>query len=284
MTSVSLKAPAKINLSLDIVGRRTDGYHLLRTIMQTVDLADVVTIQMTSSKKIELSLSDETIPSDERNTAYKAAKLFYEKTELPFEGISITIQKWIPSQAGMAGGSADAAAVLKGLNQLHDMPLSMEQLCDLAVKIGADVPFCVRGGAALATGIGEVLTPVKGLSSTLSVVVCKPPVGISTAQAYEAVDEKLNTVSPSEESKLLEGLETGNAMQVGAFLHNAFEQALENSDVNAVLERMCSYAPLGCRMTGSGSAVFALFDMEQEARDCAFGLMDLGQVYICHPC
>ena len=99
-----------------------------------------------------------------------------------------------------------------------------------------------------------------------------------------AFDEKLNTVSPSEESKLLEGLETGNAMQVGAFLHNAFEQALENSDVNAVLERMCSYAPLGCRMTGSGSAVFALFDMEQEARDCAFGLMDLGQVYICHPC
>lgn len=284
MNEISLRAPAKINLTLDIVGQREDGYHLLRTIMQTVDLADMVTIQKNDTKEITLTVSNPDIPTDRKNTAYKAVEFFFEKTNIPFEGILVDIQKWIPCQAGMAGGSADAAAVLNGLNQLYDNPLSVEELCAIAVRIGADVPFCVIGGAALATGIGEVLTPIKALPKDLSIVVCKPPVGISTAEAYHAIDEHLDSIVASDEQRILDALEKGDITVVGDCLQNDFEQALDNQEIKEAIEHMNTFAPIGCRMTGSGSAIYAFFDNEEEARDCAFGMMEYGQVYICHPC
>lgn len=284
MNEISLKAPAKINLTLDIVGRREDGYHLLSTVMQSVDLSDTVTITKTENQKILLTCSNPEIPTDHHNTAYKAVELFFSTKNISFEGIAVDIQKWIPSQAGMAGGSTDAAAVLKGLNQLYGTPYSSDELCAIAVQIGADVPFCVLGGAALATGIGEVLEPIKGLPEHISIVICKPPVGISTAEAYGAVDEHLEKVTPANQAAIVDGLKTEDVATVGNFLQNAFEQALENEEVSKVVEKMNTYCPLGCRMTGSGSAVFALFEDAQEARDCAFGMAEYGAVFICHPC
>ena len=284
MKALSLSAPAKVNLTLDILGRRADGYHILRTVMQTVDLCDTVTLERTD-KKISLSLSDPALPTDRRNTAFAAAEVFFAAlTErgAPF-GARIFVEKRIPQQAGMAGGSADAAAVLRGLNRLAGDPFSMEELCAIGAQIGADVPFCVRGGAALATGIGEQLTPVPGLPDRVFVVVCKPPVGVSTGAAYTAVDEKLAAVTPSDEEGLLAALHAGDAAGVGARLHNAFEQALALPEVTAILTRMRAFAPLGCRMTGSGSATFALFADETAAHACASALANLGNTFVCHP-
>ena len=274
MNALTLTAPAKINLTLDVLGRRPDGYHDLRTVMQTVDLSDTVTLEP-AGEGISLSLSDPALPCDRRNTAFAAAEVFFaalrERGGDSF-GVRMFVQKTVPQQAGMAGGSADAAAVLRGLNRLAGDPFSRDALCALGARIGADVPFCVRGGAALATGIGEVLTPVPGLSETLSIVVCKPPVGVSTGAAYNAVDAHLSAVIPSDEAGLLAALAAGDPAGVGARLHNAFEQALAIPEVTAILTRMRSFRPLGCRMTGSGSAVFALFADDAAARACAAAL------------
>lgn len=284
MNEISLKAPAKINLTLDIVGRREDGYHLLRTIMQSVDLSDTVTVKKTGDGEIRLTISDSSLPTDRHNTAYKAAEVFFSALQKSCDGIAIDVQKWIPMQAGMGGGSADAAGVLKALNILYDNPFSIDELCDLGVKVGADVPFCVLGGAALATGIGEILEPIEGIDEKISIVICKPPVGISTAEAYGAIDQNLDKVTMANEKAILESLKNKDICGIGDNLQNAFEQALANEDIQKVICAMEDFSPVGCRMTGSGSAVFALFESEQEARDCAFGLADLGQVYICHPC
>ena len=285
MNALTLSAPAKINLTLDVLGRRADGYHDLRTIMQTVDLCDTVTLERTG-EGISLSLSDPALPTDRRNTVYAAAEAFFaaltERGEAPF-GVRIFVEKTIPQQAGMAGGSADAAAVLRGLNRLAGDPFSPDALCALGAEIGADVPFCVRGAAALATGIGEVLTPVPGLSDGVFIVVCKPPVGVSTGAAYAAVDAKLAAVTPSDEAGLLAALRAGDAAGVGARLHNAFEQALAIPDVTDILTRMRAFTPLGCRMTGSGSATLAPFADEDAARACTEALTPLGETFVCHP-
>ncbi|MBR3289908.1 MAG: 4-(cytidine 5'-diphospho)-2-C-methyl-D-erythritol kinase, partial [Clostridia bacterium] len=212
MNALTLNAPAKINLTLDILGTRADGYHELRTVMQTVDLADTVTVERTEDEGITLSLSDPALPCDRRNTAYAAAEVFFAALQKrggqPF-GVRIHVTKIIPQQAGMAGGSADAAAVLRGLNTLAGHPFSPDDLCALGAQVGADVPFCVRGGAALATGIGERLSPVPSLPDNLFIVVCKPPVGVSTGAAYAAVDAALAAVTPSDEAGLLAALQAG---------------------------------------------------------------------------
>ncbi len=285
MKRLTLSAPAKINLTLDVVGKREDDYHLIRTVMQTVTLSDTVTVTRVEEPGIFLRLSDKNLPTDRRNTAYAAAKAFWNA--LPeaerVGGIDIYIDKKIPQQAGLAGGSADAAAVLRGLNSLWELPFSIDALCAFAVSIGADVPFCVRGGAALATGIGEVLEPVKGLSDELFVVVCKPAVSVSTAEAYKAVDTFEGERRLSDEAGLIAALEAGDAAAVGEKLYNVFEDVLNLAEVTAICEKMREFAPLGCQMSGSGSAVFALFTSETDARACREALWDYGAVYLCRP-
>lgn len=284
MKRLTLSAPAKINLTLDVVGKREDNYHLIRTVMQTVTLSDTVTVTQVDEPGIFLRLSDKNLPTDRRNTAYAAAKAFWNA--LPeakrVGGIDIYIDKKIPQQAGLAGGSADAAAVLRGLNRLWDDPFSIDALCAFAVSIGADVPFCVRGGSALATGIGEVLEPVKSLSDELFVVICKPTVSVSTAEAYAAVDAYEGTAL-SDEVGLLAALEAEDAAAVGERLFNVFEDVLKLPEVEAICTKMREFAPLGCRMSGSGSAVYALFQNETAARDCREALRDFGTVFLCRP-
>lgn len=281
MERITLHAPAKINLTLEVTGRRADGYHTLRSVMQAVDLCDRVTVTCREQAGIELRLSDPALPTDSRNTAMRAAEVFAAQAGLPF-GVTIEVDKHIPRQAGMAGGSADAAGVLAALNILTGARFSVEALCQMGVRIGADVPFCLLGGCALAEGIGEELTPVPGLPD-MPIVVVKPPVGVSTAEAYQRVDGAVLTDRPDTDGMLC-ALRAGDGAAIGAALGNVFETAMALPEVAAIREAMAAHRPLGSRMTGSGSAVFALFDGEAPALACAADAAAQGAVYLCRPC
>ena len=182
---MKIKAYAKINIALDVVGKREDGYHLLKMIMQTIDLYDVIEITKTSSD-IKLKCNKPYVPTDERNLAYKAAKLFKETYNIN-HGVSINLIKNIPVSAGMAGGSTDAAGVLKLMNRLFDVNADDKELRTLGLKLGADVPYCINGGTALCEGIGEKITPLKPFKDKI-VVIVKPPFGVSTKDVYKAFD------------------------------------------------------------------------------------------------
>lgn len=281
MERITLHAPAKINLTLDVTGRRDDGYHTIRSVMQAVDLCDRVTVTRRDTPGVELVLSDLSLPTDSRNTAVRAAEVFAAQAGLPF-GVTIEVEKHIPQQAGMAGGSADAAGVLAALNILTGSRVTAEELCRMGAHIGADVPFCLRGGCALAEGIGEILTPVTGLPD-MPLVVVKPPVGVSTAEAYRRVDETVFTTRPDTDG-MLRALQAQDGAAIGAILGNVFETAMALPEVAAIRKAMAEHHPLGSRMTGSGSAVVALFADEDAAVACAADLAALGAVYLCRPC
>ena len=187
MKRITVKAPAKINLSLDILGKRADGYHFLRTVMHAIDLCDTIHISMTGSD-IQILCDREDVPCDERNIAYKAAAAFFDQTQATQTGIRIQIDKTIPSQAGLGGGSADGAAVLVALNELYQTGLDTSKLQKIGALVGADIPFCITGGCALAEGIGEILSPIHA-QLDCCFVVCKPEIGVSTAAAYNKFDE-----------------------------------------------------------------------------------------------
>ncbi len=281
---VVVHAPAKINLTLDVGAKQSDGYHPVRTIMQTVDLCDTVTVRLTDTGCVRLTCSDETIPTDEKNTAVKAANLFYKQLETECPGVEIAIEKKIPKEAGLAGGSTDAAAVLYALNTLHGEPFLLNQMADFSSEIGADVPFCVLRGCALATGIGEKLKPLFGLSKRLYVVICKPPVSVSTKKAYEAIDAHLQDTKGSDEQGMRVALLKQDAKAVGEKLHNVFEQAMHLPEVEDILKTMQECDSLGCRMSGSGSAVYALFSEKDAAEQCRLRLKNAGDTYLCRPC
>ena len=281
MERITLHAPAKINLTLDVTGRREDGYHTLSSVMQAVDLCDRITLTKTDSPTLTLTLSDPALPTDERNTAMKASRLFKEEVGMSF-GVDIDIDKIIPQQAGMAGGSADAAGVLWGLNQLCGNPLSTDDLCRLGVQVGADVPFCIVGGCALAEGIGERLTPLPSMPD-LPMVVVKPAVNVSTAEAYRLMDSADLGERPDTKS-MIAALKQGDERAIGQTLGNVFETALAIPEVTAIRKVMDEFDPLGSRMTGSGSAVIGLFKTQEKALMCAADMAEYGAVYLCRPC
>ncbi len=276
---IVVDAPAKINLTLNMEGRRDDGYHLLSSVFQAISLSDTVVLTQTEEEGIVLTLSDPKLPCDARNTAYKAAQVFFEHTGIT-PSVSIYVEKRIPQQAGLGGGSSDAAGVLVGLNELYDTKLSLEMLCVLGEKVGADVPFCIVGGTAMVTGIGEIIVPLPPLPAC-HIVVAKPEVGVSTAEAYRAVDS-VETVR-ADQAAMRSAIENGDIASVGSLLSNAFEQALAIPQVEAVLEDMRAFSPLGCRMSGSGSAVYALFADASSASACAHSLAATVQSYECVP-
>jgi len=279
MRMITVNAPAKINLTLNVEGQRDDGYHLLSSVFQTISLADTVTLKETDADGITLTMSDPDLPCDKRNTAYKAAMLFFEYVGVT-PRVLIHVDKIIPQQAGMGGGSADAAGVLVGLNALFDAHLTTQQLCEIGEKVGADVPFCIVGGTAMVTGIGEVIEPLAAMPPC-SVLVAKPPVGVSTATAYAAVDS-VATV-PADQQAMRLAIENGDLQSIGRLVGNAFEQALDIPEVETLLSVMRSYKPYGCMMSGSGSAVFALFDDEDAAGECAVELAGKAKTWFCTP-
>ena len=276
--SITVWAPAKINLTLDVVGRREDGYHLLESIMQSVDIGDT----LTAEKAADITLHTDAICPVEKNTAYRAAQAFFAHTGIT-GGVHMTLTKRIPQQAGMGGGSADAAAALWALDRLYDTRLSAEELCSIGLTVGADVPFCVMGGAAFVTGIGEGLQPLPVLPHC-HIVVAQPADGVSTAAAYAAIDGAPITAHP-DHTRALPAMERGDLKAVCQQVYNVFEPATAIPGVMAIRRVMDAYAPLTSQMTGSGSAVFAIFEEEAAAKACRTALAaQFPTAFVCHPC
>lgn len=272
MRRLVLKTPAKINLALDIVGNRPDGYHLLETIFQTVSLYDTITVTLypDMTKTIQLSCNIPWIPKDNRNIAWKAAALFLEYTNLPI-GIEIHLQKYIPSQAGLGGGSSDAAAVLYACNQLTGAGLTQQQLCTLGLQLGADVPFFFYGGTAYAAGIGEQLQPLPYLG-TVSVVIAKGKGGISTATAYNAIDTLQNPKHPNT-TLIAERIRAYAPLSaIAPLCGNLFASVTDLPIVEQLQQKMLEKGAICSLMSGSGSAVFGLFSSQEHAHRCCIAL------------
>lgn len=264
---VNIDAPAKLNLFLDIRGKRNDGYHIVSMVMQSVSLYDEITVSDTDDGEISIICSDDSIPIGECNIAYKAARMFFEATETHNKGIEIKIKKNIPAQAGLAGGSTDAAAVLLALNKMYETGLSKKELADIGANVGADVPFCIYGGTMTAGGIGTILSPLPDLPECYFVIV-KPKIGISTKDAYDKSD------SPEFEAikgmdRITEAICESNIKSVAKNLYNKFEVVTDLPEIETIKSAMMKCGALGAAMTGSGSAVFGIFENSSERDDCA---------------
>ena len=256
------RAYAKLNLTLDILGKHDDGYHEMRMVMQTVSLHDDVTVMLTGGKGVTCRAAGMELPCDDRNLAVKAAKAFCEAVDYS-GGIDLSLVKRIPSEAGMAGGSADAAAVLRVLRTLISPALTDKQLEAIGARVGSDVPFCVRGGTQLAEGRGETLTVLRS-APRLYAAVCKPDFPISTPALFACIDGVTIAERPDTEA-MLAAVERGDADALCANVCNVFEQALggeQHDRIEEIKRSLLRYGARAAAMTGSGSAVFGLFREE----------------------
>lgn len=267
MNSISLKAYAKINIGLDVTGKLPDGYHLVKMIMQNIDLYDEVVLTENVSGDIRLDMNVDFLPTDERNLAYKAAKLMKEDFGID-RGIDIYIRKNIPAAAGMAGGSTDAAAVMTGMNKLFDLNIDRNILMEHGLKLGADVPYCIMGGTALAEGIGEKLTQLSPCPDCY-VLVAKPDISVSTAYVYTNLVLDDTTVHPDIDM-VRNALESGDirtaAQNMGNLLENVTQK--EYPVISEIKHIMDDNGALGSLMSGSGPTVFGLFDDYDTASEC----------------
>lgn len=278
---VTVHAPAKLNLTLDVVGKRADGYHELKSIMQSVDCCDTLVAQPTDGD-VALTVLGAPVCPIEKNTAYRAAQVFLRQTGIK-GGVCMTLTKRIPRQAGMGGGSADAAAALLALDRLYETRLSTDELCAMGAQVGADVPFCVLGGTAMVTGIGEKLEPLPPMPDCF-IVVAQPTDGVSTAAAYAALDEAPVSVRP-DNTAAVAALRRGDLDGMCREVCNVFEAATALDGVRAIRARMAAFSPLAAQMTGSGSAVFALFSEQAQAQACAEALArEFPVAFVCRPC
>lgn len=279
---MKVRAYGKINLTLDVLGRREDGYHLLDSVMQTVSIWDELEIQHSHEPGVHLQCNRESLPTDSKNTAFRAAKFFLEETGLQKEGVYVFIRKFIPSRSGMGGGSADAAAVLRGLNEMYGTNLTEERLMSIGARVGADVPFCVAGGAARCTGIGADVEPVAYMPDCW-LVVCKPPTGMSTPRAYALLDQ-YPLSSTQATPRMLEALAAGNLRRIARCLANRFDETIRLAPVRVLKRTMLESGALGAMMTGSGSGVYGIFESEQLARSAMRQLEGKGRVFLVQPC
>ena len=250
--------------------------------MQTVSIWDELEIQIGGERGVRLECNRESLPLDSKNTVYRAAKFFLEDQGLVNEGLTIYIHKFIPSRSGMGGGSADAAAVLRGLNEMYGAGLSDGKLMELGAKVGADVPFCVTGGAARCTGTGTEVSPAPMMPECW-LVVCKPPAGMSTPRAYALLDQ-YPLSSTQATPRMMDALEAGNLRRVAKGLANRFDETIRMTQVRGVKRAMLGIGALGAMMTGSGSGVYGIFETEQQAKAAMKGLEGLGKVFLVRPC
>jgi 4-diphosphocytidyl-2-C-methyl-D-erythritol kinase len=261
---IKLKALAKINLGLDVLGRRENGYHDVKMVMQTIYLYDNVTISKTEEPGIQVESNLFYLPVDENNIAYKAAKKLMDEFQIQ-EGVRIVLEKHIPVAAGMAGGSSNAAAVLVGMNRLFSLGLSQEELMERGVSLGADVPYCVMRGTVLAEGIGEILTPLPPLPKCY-VLIAKPGISVSTKQVYEKLDSKEIEEHPDIDG-ILDGLEHGDLQKIANSMGNVLEKVtIEDYPIIEDIKRTMKEAgALNAMMSGSGPTVFGLFEDKKAA-------------------
>lgn len=265
MYEMRLKALAKINLGLDVLRRREDGYHEVCMVMQTLSLYDRIIIRKLEEQEIQVKTNLFYVPENENNLVYQAAQILMDECGLK-QGIYIDLQKFIPVAAGMAGGSSDAAAVLYGMNRMFRLNLSQQRLMELGLKIGADVPYCVMRGTALAEGIGEKLTPLAPMP-ICKVLVAKPPICVSTKFVYENLKLDKTTVHPRIDL-LVEGLREGNLQKIASHMGNVLESVtIPHYPVIAqIREEMLRYGAINAMMSGSGPTVFGLFEDEAQAQ------------------
>ncbi len=265
---LKIAANAKINLTLYITGKRDDGYHTLDTIMQSIGLRDVLTISRCEREGITVGCSQATIAGEE-NLAYTAAKSFLDNIGHVSGGVSIYIEKNIPLAAGLGGGSADAAAVLVGLNHLFNAPLSLDELKELALPLGADVPFCLVGGTCRAMGIGERLSVLPGVNNGY-VVLVKPCEKESTGKMYQKYDE-IKGLKDENKCVIIPKMVSNDLLFVTSLLHNDFLPLYEHEKVNEAINALLDAGAVGASLSGSGPTVFGLFadaDTAQQARAC----------------
>ena len=263
-----LRALAKINLGLDILGKREDGYHEVRMIMQTIQMYDVLEIQKKEEPGISLTTNIPYVPTDERNLVYKAAKMLMDEFHVK-EGLSMNLEKFIPVAAGMAGGSSDAAAAFVGVNKMFHLGLSEQELMDRAVQIGADVPYCIMRGTALAEGIGEKLTRLPQLPKCY-ILVGKPAVNVSTKLAYENLDLQNMGAHPDIDG-MISDIEKGDLYTMVSRMGNVFEPGIigKYPVIQEIKDLMEAHGALRAMMSGSGPTVFGIFDDKNKMKAAA---------------
>ncbi|MCI6121655.1 4-(cytidine 5'-diphospho)-2-C-methyl-D-erythritol kinase [Bariatricus sp. SGI.161] len=282
MDKLELKALGKINLGLDVLGRRDNGYHDVRMVMQTVYLYDQIKIERTKEPGIQLSTNLFYLPVNENNLAYQAANLLMEEFQIS-EGVKITLDKHIPVAAGMAGGSSNAAAVLFGINQMFSLGLSQKELMERGVTLGADVPYCIMRGTVLAEGIGEILTPLPDMPKCY-ILIAKPPISVSTKMVYEKLDAHEIQEHPDIDG-ILHGLENQDLQQIASCMGNVLEKVTieEYPVIEEIKSVMKDNGALNAMMSGSGPTVFGIYDDKQQAKNAASKIKELQlakQVYV----
>ncbi|AOL36118.1 4-(cytidine 5'-diphospho)-2-C-methyl-D-erythritol kinase [Geobacillus sp. G4] len=268
---LSIKAPAKINLSLDVLYKRPDGYHEVKMVMTTIDLADrIELVALPEEDAIRIVSQNRFVPDDCRNLAYQAAKLLKETFSIR-QGVAISITKHIPVAAGLAGGSSDAAATLRGLNKLWQLGLTMDELAELGAKIGSDVAFCVYGGTALATGRGEIITPIPS-PPPCWVVLAKPPIGVSTAEVYRNLE--LERVSHPDVDAMVRAIERQDYAAICRLVGNVLEEVTlkKYPEVAHIKEQMKRFGADAVLMSGSGPTVFGLIEHDSRMQRVYNGL------------
>jgi 4-diphosphocytidyl-2-C-methyl-D-erythritol kinase len=280
-----LQAFAKINLGLDVLGKREDGYHEVRMIMQTIRMYDQLDMRKSVEPGIHLTTNKKYIPVDENNLVWRAAKLMMDTCGI-MEGVSIHLHKVIPVAAGMAGGSSDAAATLVGMNRLFHCGLSKEKLMELGVQIGADVPYCVLRGTALAEGIGEKLTVLPPMPDCW-ILIGKPGISVSTKYVYTTLDLNTNTVHPDIDG-MKKALEDGNLYGITERMGNVLQDVTIPAypEVERIKEQMKTLGAVNAMMSGSGPTVFGIFDNEEKAQEACQKLRESGscqQVFLTVP-
>jgi len=275
---------AKLNLTLDVLGKRADGYHDLKSVMQTISIRDDIEIDLDTGKPWKLLCTMEGIPTDETNLAWKAAKIYFERIGKEPTGIEIRIKKRIPVQSGLGGGSADAAAVLRALNKHYGDPLSIWALAELGSMVGSDVPFCTICGTAMVEGRGERLRKLPDMPDCV-LVICKPDFSVSTPELYRKIDSVAIPKRP-DHSAMESALFSGDIGRVAENLYNVFDPVVtgEHLELNYIKSIFNSYGSLGQQMTGSGSAVFAIApSFEYAAVICNMLKDNYPDVYIAKP-
>ncbi len=285
MDKITRKAYAKINLGLDVLRRREDGYHEVRMIMQSVGLYDTLAFTRREETGIVVVTDKEELPGDESNLIYKAAKLLTETYGIG-QGVHIALEKRIPMAAGMAGGSTDAAAVFHGMNEMFSLGLSMEEMCVLAVKIGADVPYCIKGGTALAEGIGEVLSDLPGMPGCF-LLIAKPDIDVSTKFVYENLHADRLEYHPDIDG-MMDALGNKDLGGVAARLGNVLETvtAKKYPQVEEIKAFMKARGALNALMSGSGPTVFGIYDTKERAYETQEALEQTGlakQIFVTDP-
>ena len=282
MDNITLKALAKINLGLDVVRRREDGYHEVRMIMQTIHLYDKLEIQKTTESGIAITSNLSYVPTNENNLVYKAGKLLMDEFDIK-EGVSVYLQKRIPVAAGMAGGSTDAAAMLYGMNQIFDLGLSRKDLMERGVKIGADVPYCLMRGTALAEGIGEKLTSLPPMVKC-PVLIAKPAISVSTKFVYENLKLNEETIHPDID-QLIVDIKNKDLHAIAGHMGNVLETVtiLEYPVIAEIKEQMMKSGAVNAMMSGSGPTVFGLFEDDETAQKAYDDMVKSGiakQIYV----